>query len=176
MTVLPATLASARPTACPRIVRRSLVDGNGFVLEIFEPRDFRRSFPDQKLKVGVEITLGEQHALGAFLGHGRRRREKVVGSRLQRRHEAGELRGVDHDLALEPLGDLVGEIDVEALITAGKIWKGVRCERAIDRRAKRRRLLSIDARGEKQCGTGTRKHVSDHGAPLKPARRAFIGL
>jgi len=46
----------------------------------------------------------------------------------------------------------------------GKIWKGMRCERAIDGRAKRQ-LLSIGRRGEKQCGTGSRKHISDHEAP-----------
>src|SRR5262249_61256228 len=105
-----------------------------------------------------------------------RARRKRDGARLQRGHEAGELRGVDYDLALERLGDFVGEVDIEALITAGKVWKGMRCERAIDRRAKRRRLLSIGNRGEKQCGTGGRKHISDHGAPLKPAQRALIGL
>src|SRR5262249_7914397 len=160
--------------ARPGVVRRSLVDGNSFALEVFELRDFRRSFPDQKLKVGVEIALGEQHALGALPGHGRRRREKVVGSRLQRRHEAGELRGIDHDLALEPLGDLVGKIDVEALITSGKIWKGMRCERAIDRRAQRRWFLSIDGRGEKHCGTGGRKHISNHGATLKPGPASIL--
>src|SRR5262249_56029953 len=96
-----------------------------------------------EVKGGVGVAWGEQDALGALLGHGRRRREKVVGSRLQRRDEAGELRGVDHDLALESLGDLVGKVDVEALITAGKIWKGMRCERAIDRHANRRELLGL---------------------------------
>src|SRR5258708_7191975 len=81
------------------------------VLELLE---LRRALLDQELEVGVEIAFGEQHVVGALFRDRGRRRQIVVSTGLQRRHEAGELQRVDRRLALEAFCDLFGEVDVEA--------------------------------------------------------------
>src|SRR5262249_1564409 len=154
----------------PGVVCRSLVHGNGFALEIFKLCDFRRAFLDQKLKVSIEIALSKQHALGALLGDRRGSGEEIVGPSLQRRNEAGELRSIQNDLAFEALAELVGEVDVEALITAGQIRKRMRGKRAVDRCAKRRGVLGPCGRGGQEC-SASRKHKSDHGRPSNCTRQ-----
>src|SRR4029077_21034850 len=115
----------------PCFVGRSLVDRNGLAPEIFELLNFRRSLPNQELEVGVEIAFGEQHVLGAFLGYRRRSSNEVVSTGLHRWEQSGILGSINRDVALQALGEFVGEVDVEPLIAATrKIWKGMRRERA----------------------------------------------
>ena len=126
--------------------------------------DLRRALLDQELEVGVEVAFGEQHVVGALFGHRRRRRDEIVGAGLQRRHDAGELRRVDRHRALQPLADLVGEIDVEALIAAAELRHRVRREGAVH--GGLQRLLRQRRRGAEQaCEAET--HIASWKSPVR---------
>jgi hypothetical protein len=90
------------------------------------------SLLDQELEVGVEVALGEQHVLRALPGHGGGGNEKIVGSGEQCGHQSGKLRRVDGDLALDDLGNLVRQIEVESLVATGETRHGMGRERAVD--------------------------------------------
>src|SRR5215467_3274443 len=64
---------------------------------------------------------------------GRRSCNEVVSTSLHRWEQSGILGSINGYVALQTPGKFVGEVDVETLIAAtGKIWKGMRRERAID--------------------------------------------
>src|SRR5262249_42155411 len=76
----------------------------------------------------------------------------------------GILSVVDDDLALEALGDLVGEVDVEALVPARQVGEGMRRERRVDPGVQRRQVLRARGGDNKQRGGGD-EQMSGHERP-----------
>src|SRR4029077_7149186 len=101
--------------------------------------------------------------------------EKIISPGLQRRHQPGELRGIDDDRALETSGDLIREIDVEPFVAARHARKCMRRERAVDRGAQRRKLLRrARRRDEQHDGAYERECTAYHQFPLgNPATRVI---
>jgi len=86
--------------------------------------------------------FSHQQNLGAF-GRGRGRcHQKVKFFGIERRNQGGILRTLKLHGAAQPAGDLVAQIDVEALITAAGLGKSMGREIGVDAGAQRRILRS----------------------------------
>src|SRR4051812_587413 len=119
----------------PGLVRRALIEGDGLPLQVLQATDRFIVLPLEEHVVRLHVTLGEQHRLSALRRHGGRRNQEVVLLSVHARDQRAELRTVDLDRPVEPLRQLVGEIDVEALEAAARLGHGMRREGRVDARA-----------------------------------------